>query len=133
MTDDLPQAQFNGWACVEVMGHQQHIGYVRTEAYGAAVLFRIDTPGLPNREYTLLTPQYVGSDWCVAGSVVSRTARPGSSVLVGAAAIFRISPCTEEAALKAIDATERGALKLISLPDPVALPSPEHKNEEPPF
>jgi hypothetical protein len=48
---DLPQAQFNGWARVEVMGHQTHIGYVRTEAYGAAVLFRVDTPDLPEREY----------------------------------------------------------------------------------
>ena len=38
------QAEFKGWAKVEVMGHQSHIGYVTTEAYGQAVLFRIDRP-----------------------------------------------------------------------------------------
>lgn len=30
--NELPQAQFNGWARVEVMGHQQHIGYVQRVA-----------------------------------------------------------------------------------------------------
>ena len=58
MPDELPQAQFNGWARVEVMGHQTHIGYVRTEAYGAAVLFRVDTPELPEREYVLESPEW---------------------------------------------------------------------------
>jgi hypothetical protein len=130
MTDELPQAQFNGWARVEVMGHQQHIGYVRTEAYGAAVLFRIDTPELPNREWTLLAPSYVGGDWVPAGAVVQRPARPGSSVLVGAGSIYRICPCTEEAALKAIDATERTELKLISLPNAAALPAPDNEADD---
>ena len=123
--NELPQAQFLGWARVEVMGHQQHIGYVRTEAYGQAVMFRIDTPELPNREYTLLSPQYVGSQWCPTGSVVQREAQPGSSVLVGAGSIYRICPCTEEAALKAIDGTVRAELKLIKVPEGKALPEPD--------
>ena len=122
---DLPQAQFTGWARVEVMGHQQHIGYVRTEVYGAAVLFRIDTPALPNREWITLAPSYVGGQWTPAGSVVQREALPGASVLVGAGSIYRICPCTEEAALKAIDSTQRTELKLISLPAGVALPAPD--------
>lgn len=29
--NELPQAQFNGWARVEVMGHQTHIGFVKTD------------------------------------------------------------------------------------------------------
>ena len=81
------QAQFNGWARVEVMGHQSHIGYVRTEAYGQAVLFRIDTPELPEREYTLKEPEYVDGRWTLAGAKVRRSATAGVSVLVGAGSI----------------------------------------------
>lgn len=128
------QSQFTGWARVEVMGHQTHIGYVRTEAYGQAVMFRIDTPELPAREYVLQAPAYVtfqeganlqSSRWTPAGATVQRAARPGCSVLVGAGSIYRILPCTEEAALLAIDQTERAELKLISLPEGKALPAPD--------
>ena len=119
------QASFNGWARVEVMGHQSHIGYVRTEAYGQAVMFRIDRPELPEREYTLREPAYVKfstspdsweSRWVPAGAVVKRSAEPGCSVLVGAGSVYRILPCDEAAALRAIESSQRSELKLISLP-----------------
>lgn len=89
------QAQFNGWAKVEVMGHQTHIGYVRTEAYGQAVMFRIDQPEFPARQYTLEAPAYVDGKWTLAGAKVERAATQGYSVLVGAGSIYRIIPCTE--------------------------------------
>jgi len=110
------QAQFNGWAKVEVMGHQSHIGYVRTEAYGQAVLFRIDTPELPEREYILEEPEYVDGRWTKAGVKVKRLATRGVSVLVGAGSIYRIVPCTEAAAMKAIESNGRSELKLVSVP-----------------
>src|SRR5208283_4465748 len=106
------QASFNGWARVEVMGHQTHIGFVRTEVYGQAVMFRVDTPELPERDYTLTEPAYArvnggsGAQWCPVGSTVRRQVRPGCSVLIGAGSIYRIMPCTEEAAATAIDQTE---------------------------
>ena len=132
--NELPQAQFNGWARVEVMGHQTHIGFVRTEAYGQAVMFRIDTPELPQREYVLQEPAYVeidgGRTWMRTGAKVCRPASPGCSVLVGAGSIYRIIPCTEAAALKAIEATVRSELKLIELPPERALPEPEEDDEE---
>ncbi len=115
------QAQFNGWARVEVMGHQTHIGYVRTEAYGGTVLFRIDTPALPEREFVLEEPAYVGSKWTRAGATVQRAAIEGVSVLVGAGSIYRIVPCTEAAALKAIENGVRSDLKLVSAPPELAL------------
>ena len=83
MSEDK-QAQFNGWARVEVMGHQSHIGFVRTEAYGQAVLFRIDTPELPEREFVLEEPAYVDGRWTPEGAKVRRAASDGVSVLVGA-------------------------------------------------
>lgn len=116
MPDELPQSQFNGWARVEVMGHQTHIGFVRTEAYGQAVMFRIDTPELPEREYVLTEPEYIGGHWTPAGAKVQRAATRGCSVLVGAGSIYRIVPCSEAAALKAIESAGRAELKLIELP-----------------
>ncbi len=124
------QNSFSGWARVEVMGHQTHIGYVRTEAYGQAVMFRIDTPGLPEREYTLTEPAYVGGRWTQAGAVVKRDAWPDCSVMVGAGSIYRIMPCDEAAAMKAIEGSQRAELKLISLPEGMALPTPESESRD---
>lgn len=112
------QSTFNGWAKVEVMGHQSHIGYVKTEAYGAAVLFRIDTPDLPEREYVLESPEYTeNGSWTPKGAKVKRESVAGVSVLVGAGSIYRIVPCTEAAALKAIETSSRSPLKLVELPE----------------
>jgi len=41
------QNEFNGWAKVEINGHNTHIGQVTTQVFGAAVLFRIDQPEIP--------------------------------------------------------------------------------------
>lgn len=128
MTEEK-QASFEGWAKVEVMGHQSHIGFVRTEAYGQAVMFRIDTPELPAREYELASPEYVGGSWCPAGTRVQREARPGSTVMVGAGSIYRICPCTEDVAIRAIDRDSRAELKLISLPPAKEL-APGQDDEE---
>jgi hypothetical protein len=122
------QANFEGWARVEVMGHQTHIGFVRTEAYGAAVMFRVDAPELPEREYVLESPEYVDGRWTPAGATVQRPAVKGHSVLVGAGSIYRIIPCDEAAALKAIETSGRTELKLISLPEGKALPAPEPRD-----
>lgn len=115
------QASFSGWAKVEVMGHQSHVGFVKTEAYGQAVLFRIDTPELPDREYVLEEPAWVDGKYRPVGTTVQRAGSPGVSVLVGAGSIYRIIPCTEGAARKAIERDVRGDLKLVSLPEPKAL------------
>lgn len=121
--NEIPQAQFSGWAKVEVMGHQSHIGFVKTEAYGTAVLFRIDTPQLPERQYVLEEPAYTDGTWTPAGSTVLRAASEGCSVLVGSGSIYRIVPCTEAAALRAIESSVRSELKLISLPEVKVLTS----------
>ena len=117
------QAEFNGWAKVEVMGHQSHIGFVKTEAYGAAVLFRIDSPGAPEREYILESPEYAGSTYCPAGTTVKRAERPPLSVLVGAGSIYRIIPCTEGVAMQSIEREQRSPLILVKLPEGKALPA----------
>lgn len=114
--NEIPQSQFSGWAKVEVMGHQSHIGYVKTEAYGAAVLFRIDIPALEEREHELTEPQHIGGRWMRVGEKVRRPAREGCSVLVGAGSIYRIIPCTEAAAMLAIEEGARSELVPVDVP-----------------
>lgn len=128
--NEQQQASFEGWARVEVMGHQTHIGFVRTEAYGQAVMFRIDCPQLPEREYVLESPEYLDGTWTPAGATVQRAAREGHSVLVGAGSIYRIIPCTEAAAMKAIEGNGRSELKLISLPPEKAIATPSEDDND---
>lgn len=109
------QTEFKGWARVEVMGHQTHIGWVETQAFGGTVLFRVDQPEIAAGEETLERPEYVGNTYAPAGSVVMRAGLEPASVLVGAASIYRIIPCTEEAALKAIRSSQRAPLILVKL------------------
>ena len=96
MSED--QNKFEGWAVVEIMGHNREIGYVTTQYFGGSALFRVDQPELPEREYTLEHPQYVGTEYCPAGSTVKRVAVPAKTAYVGASSVFRMTPCTEEMA-----------------------------------
>lgn len=118
MSEGLRQSKFEGWAIVELMGHQREIGFVTTEAYGQAVLFRVDTPDLPEREFTLTGPLYVACEWCPAGSKVKRPATPAKSRLLSPGALYALNPCTELAAREALEET-RPPLILLDKP-PVA-------------
>lgn len=119
---DQPQAKFEGFAVVEMMGHQREVGFVTTEYYGSACLFRVDVPAMPAREYELKRPEYVvGADgqantWAPAGSKVRRPATPGKSRLVGVPSIYAITPCTEETAMRAIEDLIKPPLILLELP-----------------
>lgn len=113
---EINQSKFKGWARVEVMGHQSHTGYVTTEAYGAAVLFRIDQPEIAEVEETLTESQWIGNTTCPAGTVVQRGKIEAVSVLVGAGSIYRIIPCTKEVAEKAIRENQRRPLIPVKLP-----------------
>src|SRR5437762_9958123 len=100
---DEQQSTFEGWAIVELMGHRREIGYVTTEHYGAAALFRVDSPAFEERDYELKRPQWVRTDTGVdreapAGSKVRRMGIPAKSCLVGPASIYALNPCTEATA-----------------------------------
>ena len=111
------QAEYKGFARVEINGHNTHIGYVTTEAYGQAVMFRIDRPEIPEREETLAESGWINNQRCPAGTVVKRPKIEAVSVLVGAGAIYRIIPCTEEVALKTISEGELRPLILVKVPE----------------
>jgi hypothetical protein len=118
---EIDQAEFKGWAKVEIMGRQCHIGYVTTEAYGGAVLFRIDQPEIPETEEILTESTWIGNTTLPAGTVVKRAKIEGASPLVGASSIYRIIPCTEEVARKAIQENQRRPLIAVKLPGAKAL------------
>ena len=127
------QTEFKGWARVEVMGHQTHIGYVETQAFGGVVLFRVDQPAIPACEETLVRPQWVGDTYAHAGSVVERGAMEGASVLIGAGSIYRIIPCDESAAMAAIKAERRAPLMIVTLAEVKAIASaPEDFDDDGP-
>lgn len=129
---EAQQNSFEGWAVVELFGHQRAVGFVTTQVFGSAVLFRIDTPELPEREYTLERPAYVSllqtiptdpdRQWCPAGSRVKRQAVPACTKLVGPSAIYAMTPCTEATARMAIERTIEPPLILLELAESRALP-----------
>lgn len=124
---DVKQASFDGWAIVEMMGHRKEIGFVTTQAFGQAVLFRVDTPELPEREFVLESPEYAAHNgdrerWCPAGTKVRRAASPARSCLVAPSSLYAINPCSEQAALTAIERSMRRPLIALELPEQAALP-----------
>lgn len=119
------QNTFSGWAIVEMMGHRREIGYVTTEHYGAASLFRVDSPEFPEREFELTRPQYVDGRMAPAGSKVKRTAIPAKSCLVGPGSIYALNPCTRETAEKAIEEGIHRPLILLSVPEQPKIEAPK--------
>lgn len=117
MNDEQQQSRFDGWAIVEVFGHQRFAGHVTTEAYGQAVMWRVDVPEIPAEDRTLEHAEWIGSQTVPAGTIVRDEAVQGYSKLFGAGAIYCVTPTTEQAAMKAVRAMVARPLKLVKLPD----------------
>lgn len=124
------QNEFNGWAKVEINGHNTHIGQVTTQVFGTDVLFRIDQPEVPEDSRVSDRDGYIDGRFVPKGTTIKRGAIPPASVLVGAGSIYRITPCTEAAALKAIEHSVCRPLIPVGLPELAALPSPEEDDDD---
>lgn len=121
-TIELKQGHFEGWAIVEMMGHRKEIGYVTTESFGAAVLFRVDQPAIPGeRERTLRYSVLVGDRYCPAGTKVKYGAIEARTVLVAPSSLYALNPCTESAALAAIEANIPRPVILLDVPQQAAI------------
>lgn len=98
---------FEGWAIVELFGHQKEIGYVSTRYFGTACMFQVDVPELPEREAVLLKPQYHsvdgGMEYLPVGTKIKKSLSPGRSRFIGPGAIYALNPCSEEIAREAIE------------------------------
>lgn len=108
--------KFEDWAHIEIMGHGQAAGFVTTEYYGTACLFRIDTPELPEREYVLTRSEYSNGNWLDKGAKVKRPASPARTRLIGPSSIFSLNPCTREVAIEMIEKIYPRPLILLEMP-----------------
>jgi hypothetical protein len=116
------QTTFEGWAIVEIYGHQRYAGYVRTAYYGTACMFNIDVPPLKERERVTRSGCYVETEtdsrvWAPPGSTIKQPATIGYSKLYGIGAIFSMTPCDEKAALAAVEEIQPRSLMLVKVPE----------------
>jgi hypothetical protein len=126
---DTPAAGFEAWGILDIYGHQRYAGFISTQTFGTAVMFRIDVPPLPERERVTKHYEYadVEADGATrrvmvpAGSRVKEPAVQGYTKLFGVGAIFGITPCTEDAAVAAVADMQPRRLQLVALPPDHAL------------
>lgn len=122
----MPQeSNFEGWAILEIFGHQKYAGFVRTEYYGAACMFRLDVPPLKESERVTPCGCYVEEGemnrYVPPGSMVKHAATEGYSKLFGVGAVYSMTPCDEKAALAAVEKLQPRPLMLVRLPEGKAL------------
>lgn len=89
------QSKFEGYAIVEIMGHQTAVGIVTTQAFGSVVMFRIVTPEVPEEEVVTTADCRIDYALVPAGSTIS-IRRDRAECLVGAGSIYRIIPIRED-------------------------------------
>lgn len=108
-------SKFEGWAVVEMFGHSREVGYVTTEYFGAGALFRVEVPQLPEREVTLVRPEWVENEMVGAGSKIVRGAVEGRTRFIGPGAVYAMNPCSKDAAFQALESMSRRAIKVVEL------------------
>jgi len=84
-------------------------------------MFRLDVPPLEERTRTTKRAGSVDGQWTPAGTVVKEGATPGYSKLFGVGAIYALTPCDENSALKAVEEIQPRPLMLVSLPQEKAI------------
>jgi hypothetical protein len=120
---ETQQNQFEGWAVVEMFGHQKIAGRVSTEVYGQACLFRVDVPEMPERQIVLEHYDYIDGQRVPPGSKVQRPAEQPYSKLIGPGAVYAINPCNEATVREYLERERRRPLVLLELATAKALPS----------
>lgn len=110
-------AQFEAWAIVELFGHQREIGYVTSRYFGTACMFQVDVPELPERDSTLTCPQYVDGKWTPEGAKVRKKAAAARTRLLGPGSIYALNPCSEQAAMIAIEQLAGREIVVLEMPE----------------
>ena len=128
---DQQTEKFEGWAVVELYGHNKEAGFVTTRYFGTGALFQIDVPELPEREIELSRPEYVNGSLAPAGSKVKRGAVEARSRLVGPGAIYALNPCTEGVVRKLLEDMAPRPIAIVSLPDGKQLLPGEEEDDGP--
>lgn len=127
---DQQQTAFEGWAIVDLFGHRRFAGFLKTEYFGPACMFRCDVPALEERTRITKRAGSVDGKWAPAGTTVKEGATPGYSKFFGVSAIYELTPCTQEACLAAVEEIQPRPLMLVALPTENLLPPPVEANDE---
>ena len=119
--------QFEGWGICEMMGHQKEMGFIKTEYFGGAALFRVDVPSLEEREITLKAPEWMADELLPAGSVVKREAVEGRTRYISPNAIYALNPCSEETVRALLERSIHRTIKLVTrgAESAKAIPAPD--------
>src|SRR6185437_1718292 len=126
-------ASFDGWALVEMFGHSREAGYVTTVYFGPTAMFRVDVPEIPARRETIDRPRWIGDKLCPIGTVVEGEAIQGRTRYLGPGSIYAMNPATEEAVRAAVANGVQRTIKVISIPEGMALPAPSLPGEQDEF
>jgi hypothetical protein len=133
------QSSFEGFAILEIFGHQKYAGFVKTVYYGTACMFQCNVPPLPEREQVTRGGTYTENvagpefprQWVPPGSTVKQPATEGYSKLFGVGSIYSMTPCDEKACLAAVAELQPRPLMLVKLPEGKALAEPEPDDDLP--
>jgi hypothetical protein len=109
------ESKFEGWAVVELFGHSREVGYVTTEDFGSGALFRVEVPSLPEREETLVRPQWIAAELADVGTKIKRGATEGRTRFIGPGAVYALNPCSKDAAFSALENMTEREIKVVEL------------------
>jgi len=112
---EAAQNHLESWAVVELMGHQKEVGFVTTQYYGTACMFKIDVPDLSEREQTLKRDRWIGDTLAPAGTTIRLGAQPGRTRLVGVSSVYALNPCDRETAIALLEEKQDEVIKIVSL------------------
>jgi hypothetical protein len=119
---EAAQNHLETWAVVELMGHQKEVGFVTTQYYGAACMFKIDVPELPEREKVLERPTWIEGKHAPVGTKINQAAQPGRTRMVGISSVYALNPCDRETAIAVLEETSSREIKIVCLAGAKQLP-----------
>lgn len=114
--EEQKQSSFEGWAVLEIFGHQRYAGYVTTQMFGQAALFRVDVPPLEERERETKHYEYLVDGQSIPpGSKVKEAAVQGYTKFFGPGAIYAMTPCSQDVATRAVEKMQPRSLSIVSI------------------
>jgi hypothetical protein len=104
---------YEGWAIVEILGHQTFAGQVRPEPLFGTEMLRIDVPEIAERSAT--ERRYGPGGY--GAYEVRYPAIPGFTKFFGGASLYCLTPCTEEVARAAVIKLAKKPISAVYLPE----------------
>jgi hypothetical protein len=108
--------QLDGYAVVEVLGHNTFAGKISEHAIGGSALLRIDIPEVPEKKIPYTDYDYSNGKCVPVQRVRTLAARPAFTKLIGIGSIYALTPCTEEVARRVAEEGRKQPIDMVSMP-----------------